>query len=415
MVDDFEDGDIADWTSYGGEWQVSDGELTVSGESEAKIIKNGANFSDFTYEADVTVGASGTAGLIFRVQTLDNGYFTGYYAGIDGVNDKVFLQSKDWDETALITNVLGETSTLIQSGTKYRLKIEAEGDVIRVHVNNSLKISVKDSLSGFGLTGLYVASEIGQPLEGMFFDNMLYEGGKQKLKFLIGHNIINSWGCTVALSGNYALVGVPNDDTNGSGAGAAYLLELKEGSWQEKKKFLASDGEELDLFGYSVALTKNYALVGAMGKDDVQGVNAGAAYLYNLLDGNWTEKKLVASDGDNIDQFGYSVALSEKYVLIGAASKGDYKGAVYLYNLLDGNWTEKKILASDGAAGDWFGDSVALSEKYALVGALHNSNSNGTLAGAVYLYNLLDGNWTEKKILARDGATGDCFGSSVAL
>ena len=87
-----------------------------------------------------------------------------------------------------------------------------------------------------------------------------------------------------------------------------------------------------------------------------------------------TEKKLLASDGDNNDYFGYSVAISGNYAIVGAYldnDKGNNSGSAYIFERdSSDNWTQKiKLLASDGLYNDYFGYSVAISGNYAIVGA----------------------------------------------
>ena len=193
----------------------------------------------------------------------------------------------------------------------------------------------------------------------------------------------DSFGCSVSIDGNYAIVGAYGDDDNGSNAGSVYVYEL--GTWTERK-LTASDGATDDYFGASVSIDGNYAIVGAYGDDD-NGSNAGSAYVYEL--GTWTEQKLTASDGAEGDQFGYSVSIDGNYAIVGAYGdddNGSNAGSAYIYQYTDGVWTQKRwVLAHDGSEGDQFGCSVSIDGNYAIVGA-RNDDDNGSDSGSAYIF-----------------------------
>jgi hypothetical protein len=228
----------------------------------------------------------------------------------------------------------------------------------------------------------------------------------------------DQFGWSVAISGNYAIVGAYIDDNNANESGSAYIFELSNGTWTEKQKLLASDGAESDRFGESVAISGNYAIVGARRKDNY----TGSAYIFELSNGTWTEKqKLLASDGESSDHFGHSVAISGNYAIVGAYSDDNYysnSGSAYIFELSNGTWSQQqKLLASNGfgRSNDQFGWSVAISGNYAIVGA-QGDDDNGESSGSAFIFELSNGTWTEKqKLLASDGATYDSFGRSVAI
>ena len=200
------------------------------------------------------------------------------------------------------------------------------------------------------------------------------------------------------------VVGAYQDD---SGRGSAYVYNT-DGTGE--LKIVASDAATSDWFGYSVAISDTKVVVGARRDDDL-GDNSGSAYVYNT-DGTG-EVKITASDGAIGDQFGWSVAISDTHIVVGTPDNDDAggdSGSVYVYNT-DGTG-EVKITASDGAADDNFGRSVAISDNKVVVGAPFNDDA-GNSSGSVYVYNL-DGTG-EVKITASDGATDDDFGLSVAV
>ncbi len=235
------------------------------------------------------------------------------------------------------------------------------------------------------------------------------------------------FGYKVAISGDTALVSAVDDDDLGNNAGSAFIFERDEGgadNWGQVKKLTASDGAALDYFGNFVALSGDTALVGAYGDDD-----GGAAYIFGRDEGgadNWGEvKKLIASDSASGDSFGNSVALNGDTALVGAYlvdDNGASSGSAYIFERDQGgasNWGEvKKLISSDNAAGDNFGKSVALSGDTALVGATFDDDNGGD-SGSAYLFERDQGgadNWGEaKKLTASDGGDDDNFGNSAAL
>ncbi|MGB5713610.1 MAG: FG-GAP repeat protein, partial [Waterburya sp.] len=233
----------------------------------------------------------------------------------------------------------------------------------------------------------------------------------------------DNFGYSVSISGNIAIVGAYREDTGGGDAGSAYVFERdNNGTWNEKAKLQASDAESRDNFGYSVSISGNIAIVGAL-SEDTGGSNAGAAYIFERGDnGTWTEtQKVQASDPEANDFFGVSVAINNNFAIVGAPREdmgGSNAGAAYIFERGDnGTWREgKKILASDPVAGDLFGHSIAINNNFVIVGA-RKKDTGGSDAGAAYIFERdSNGTWSEgKKILASDPKAGDEFGHSVAI
>ncbi len=234
---------------------------------------------------------------------------------------------------------------------------------------------------------------------------------------LIASDGVNSlsFGSSVSLLDNTLVIGAYRHNANGTGAGAAYVYELTEGNWGESI-IISSDNESYDQFGESVSISNNRVIVGSFGDDDF-GDSSGAAYVFDLLDNNWVEtQKITASEGAAKDEFGWSISASGNRVLIGAHKDDDNElgsGSAYIFELVSGNWVASKLTASDRRPYDAFGFSVSLDDNKALVGAYH---SNGGASGSVYYFELIKGNWIEvQKLTASDGSPLDNFGSSVNL
>jgi len=269
----------------------------------------------------------------------------------------------------------------------------------------------------------------------------LTAGWTQRAKLLASDGAADDrFGTSVAISGDTVAVGAWGDDDKGSSSGSACIFtrdvagSLTAG-WTQRAKLLATDGAADDGFGWRVAISGDTVAVGAPGDDD-KGSSSGSAYIYTRnvagsLTAGWTQRaKLLATDGAAGDGFGYSVAISGDTVAMGARGdddKGSATGSAYIFTRddagsLTAGWTQRaKLLASDGAAYDWFGVSVAIDGDTMVVGAYGDDNK-GFLKGSAYIFtrnvagNLTAG-WTQRaKLLATDGAAHDIyFGYSVAI
>ncbi len=235
------------------------------------------------------------------------------------------------------------------------------------------------------------------------------------------------FGFSVDIDGDYAIVGARSDDGQvgqASQAGAAYIFHRVTGNtWDGGIKIVAPDAEALDFFGHTVAISGDYAIVGAFGKDN-GGTNRGAAYIFQRTGTNtWsTGVKIIAPDTEDLDEFGYAVDISGDFVIVGAHwedEKGSQAGAAYIYQRTGPNtWgAGTKIMADDAEADDNFGISVAISGDYAVAGA-SLEGSGGFRPGAAYIfYRTGPGNvWdTGVKVVGVTRQDADRFGNEVAI
>jgi hypothetical protein len=226
-------------------------------------------------------------------------------------------------------------------------------------------------------------------------------------------------GTAVAVDGDVALIGARLDDDAGSGTGSAYVFRYDGTGWTQQAKLTASDGAAEDLFGDAVSLYGDVAVVGALGHDD-GGSASGAAYVYRLNGSAWIEEaKLTASDAADEDWFGASVALHDDVILVGAYGKdddGSRSGAAYVFRYDGTRWNEETTLtASDAAALDEFGRRVAIDTNTAVVGAPGDDDA-GSASGSAYVFSFDGSSWTEQgKVTPSDGAAGDSFGSALSI
>ena len=222
-------------------------------------------------------------------------------------------------------------------------------------------------------------------------------------------------GYSISLSGDSLVVGASGDDDNGSASGSAYIFTRNNGLWRQQAKLTALDGAANDHFGFSVSLLGDGLAVGAYGDDD-DGNSSGSAYLFTRSNGVWSQQaKLTAADGAADNYFGYSVSLSDDGLAVGASGDEDESGSTYLFTRSNGVWSQQtKLTATDGGASGRFGTSVSLWGESLAVGAYYEDNGAGS--GSTYVFTRSNEVWSlQAKLTAIDSAASDYFGRSVSL
>lgn len=265
---------------------------------------------------------------------------------------------------------------------------------------------------------------------------------------------VDAFGTCVAISGDFMVIGVPNQHYNSSGgdekiwAGAAYIYYKRGDNWIFWQK-LTSEGAGnnarmyKDYFGKSVSISNDVIVVGAdeQDYDSIGGTyknEAGAAYVFHKVGNYWQFiKKLTnASAGTNERQaglfFGSAVSVSDDIIAIATWRKDVTRGAVYMYHRNHGGTDQwgfvKKLSKPNNFTDQHFGFSLQVSGDIVVVGARNDdydsaeSNHRGQ-SGSAYIYARNMGgmdNWgLVKKITgASAGVNGrngdDYFGYAVA-
>lgn len=248
-----------------------------------------------------------------------------------------------------------------------------------------------------------------------------------------------SFGASVAvLSASVVAIGAPRDSQSGgrTGAGSVYVATRDGlGTWSTLGGPLrASDAAAADAFGTSVSghtrmisgTTYATLITGAPGDDcdPGPGADCGSAYVYlrTGTGGFVLQAKLSASDAAASDAFGTSVAVTEDQIVVGSPSRDaallSDSGAAYTFTRTGAAWTEQTTLtASDAAAGDLFGFSVGVSGELVAVGAYGDDCASGASScGAAYLFSIDTGAWREvTRFVASDAAAADALGRAIAI
>jgi hypothetical protein len=274
----------------------------------------------------------------------------------------------------------------------------------------------------------------------------------------------DSFGSSVAISGNTLVVGAPaeessadggEDDNSANRVGAAYVFTHSDGIWNQQAYLKASNAEAGDCFGTSVAISGDTLVVGAPyedssprgGEDNDWAEDSGAAYVYTRSDGVWSQQAFIKAkdpDEDSIwihpgtgDQFGTSLSISGDTLVVGApyedsSTNGGANdnstadaGAAYVFIRSNGIWSRQADLkASNAEAEDEFATSVAISGDTLVVGAPYEDssadggedNNSAEDAGAIYVFTRSGEDWSQQAYLKASNAEADDeFATSVAI
>lgn len=275
------------------------------------------------------------------------------------------------------------------------------------------------------------------------------------------------FGRSVAISGDRMVVGAPREDGGGAGvgaddsdnsmeqAGAAYLYTRTGGTWGAPVYLKAASPGAFDYFGYDVAIEGTRVLVGAHSEDsaalgvngdaqDNSAIGAGAGYLFEWVDDQWTQVAyLKASNTQADDRLGWAVDLDGDQLVLGAIGEdgahpgvnvaqddnsASGSGAAYVFVKQGGVWSQVAyIKASNPKASDQFGHALALDGERLVISAIGEAGSStgvngdeydlGTYdAGATFVYKRAAGSWSQTDYIKSTAVDAyDGAGSSVAL
>jgi hypothetical protein len=236
------------------------------------------------------------------------------------------------------------------------------------------------------------------------------------------------FGGSVAISGDTVVVGARFDNT-GLYHGSAHVFLRSGKTWGPPQKLEPIDSETSGWFGHSVAISGKTIVVGAPVATIDGNSGQGSAVVFVRDGTTWIpQQKLFASDGAAGDSFGYSAAITGNTVVTGALLDGIFhssclcyrrQGSAYVFVRNYTNWSQhQKLTASDGADYDRFGESVAINGSGAsiVVGAPYDHIGAKVRQGSAYVFARNLSTWSQQwKLTASDGAADDRFGTSVSI
>ncbi|MFC2084703.1 FG-GAP repeat protein, partial [Bacteroidota bacterium] len=220
---------------------------------------------------------------------------------------------------------------------------------------------------------------------------------QSEIKLIASDGAENDYfGWSVSISGDRAIIGALWNDDAGSNSGSAYIFSFDGTSWSEEAKLTASDAAANDEFGCSVSISGDRAIIGAKRNSDA-GSNSGSAYIFSFDGTSWNEEvKITASDAERYDWFGNSVSIDGNRVIVGARNKDNAlnsSGSAYIFSNDGTNWSEEaKLIASDAASRDYFGCSVSIKGNRVIIGAEENDDAGGS-SGSAYIFSFNGTSW----------------------
>jgi hypothetical protein len=217
--------------------------------------------------------------------------------------------------------------------------------------------------------------------------------GQQQKLTISDANTNDMFGYAVVIDANTLIIGARNNNHSGlDDAGSAYIFTRTGQIWSQQAVLFASDASIADHFGFSVAIDGNWAVIGAY-ECDINGVpDAGAAYVFARTDAGWVERQKLfdANDPCSSEDFGWSVAIENDTILAGCPSDsldGKQTGSVFEFVRSGVTWVQRdRLTAPDANKDDGFGSSVALSAGRLIVGAPYDDDA-GLNSGSAYIFN----------------------------
>jgi hypothetical protein len=227
-------------------------------------------------------------------------------------------------------------------------------------------------------------------------------------------------GTAAAIDGDFLVMGAPGDQSSGQFTGAAYVFQLVGGEWIEDGKLLAEDAQASDRFGDAVAISGDWVAVGAPRKWD-EGIASGVVYMFQRTDEGWQQKqKLRGAGAGNDDVVGRSLSLKGDVLVVGADlanDAGEDAGVVHVFRLGTGQWHQEAKLAPAGLSPrDRFGYSVATDGEWIVVGAILDDDLGIEDPGSVHVFRRAGTTWIQHaKLFALDAEADARFGSAVGI
>ncbi len=210
-----------------------------------------------------------------------------------------------------------------------------------------------------------------------------------------------TFGNALALDGDRLLVGAPWDDTDGLNHGAAYTYHRQGGLWTLEQLVVPNInggiGLNLSMYGWSVALDGEVMVVGAHNIASGPPLRFGAAFVFRFDGSNWVhEQTLLPPIFVPNGVFGHSVAVSGDTALIGDYQANDWVGAAHVFVFNGAAWVQTAVLVQSDAdepdplgAPPYFGMALSLEGSTAAIAAPHRDTpALGGDQGVVYMFDL---------------------------
>jgi hypothetical protein len=342
-----------------------------------------------------------------------NGMASDYFGwSVAAAGSRVVVGAPQFDSDFMLTNNLGTAYVFDASGSFVRELLPAAPNERSRDDTYGRSVAASGNLIAVGSPG---ADDVGSFAGEVFVFNA--DTGAQVANLVPTGNRRNpadgsAFGSAVDVSADRIVVGAPGAFVRGGGNiggfGAMYLYDAN--TRRLITRVTPPGTRAKDNVGYSVAVEGSTVVAGAP-FDSIAAPEAGAAYVFSSSNGG-LRFKLTASDASVEDRFGFAVSTNGALIAVGAPfddDRGSSSGSVYLFNATTGAMV-RKFVAGDGQTDDQFGIAVDLVGNTLAVGAWGDNDG----AGSVYVFDVNTGTQLGK-LVASDAASGDILGRSVAL
>ncbi|GAB5521570.1 MAG: choice-of-anchor B family protein [Rhodothermales bacterium] len=223
-----------------------------------------------------------------------------------------------------------------------------------------------------------------------------------------GIDALRGFGNAIVIGDGEVLVAESNTNTR---PGTVYVYRKgDDGMWMEAAQLRASNAERGDRFGGRVALDGNTLMIGSTAQNN----DIGAVYIFEKMDGMWTETgKIMPDDALTGDAFGSSIALAGDIAVVGAARQAENAGAAYVFRKGDNGWMQEgKLTAEEANENAMFGYSAVTDGEHVIIGAPGNRRT----VGEVHAFRYVDGAWTSTgQLEVRSVEAGQQYGGALLL
>ena len=396
----------------------------VSSSSDLPLTGNEIGAMSYSQDTNTLYVWNGTGwfkiALVNTNPTITDGGQATYELNGDGTPTVITLVANDPEGVPLtwsysVTSGALEDTTISNTGAVFTITPGATAATFNLTFTASDGINIDTSVSSFTLSFVDWTTA-----------TLLYTLNNPNP---YGTSYFDIFGISVSVSGDYGIVGASfEDDPSSIQSGKAYIFNVTTGALvhtldnPNPSSNTQDDGYK---FGNSVAISGNYAIIGAPYEDINDGslrLESGRAYIFNVTTG----ALVYTLDNPNFsgtranDRFGYSVAITSNYCIVGAVGESPVDGgAAYIFDVTTGAllYTLENPNAYGTTAGDYFGNSVAISGNYAIVGARDEDDASGTGSGKAYIFNTTTGALVHTLDNPNPDNTGlnDSFGGAVAM